>query len=329
METWTLPNAETADLDPVAYGRFVLRCEGDALHALSEGLDGEFAKAVNVLLATKGKIVVSGMGKSGHIGGKIAASLASTGSPAFFVHPAEAAHGDLGMIGNDDALILLSNSGESAEMMHVAAYGQRMGLDMIVITAAPNSRLARMATIVIPTLDLAEACPLNIAPSTSTTMALALGDALALTAMQRRAFGRNDFGRLHPGGKIGLRLTKVRELMVTGEAVPVIARSAGSHEVIVEMTSKRLGMTGVVDDQGTLVGIITDGDLRRSFERPSNWRAEDIMTASPVTTTGDIAADEALALMHEHRITTLFVVTEAEKPLGAIHMHHFVGLGLA
>jgi arabinose-5-phosphate isomerase len=233
------------------------------------------------------------------------------------------------MIGPDDALILLSNSGESVELMHVAAYGQRMGLDMIVITAAPNSRLARMATIVIPTLDLAEACPLNIAPSTSTTMALALGDALALTAMQRRGFGRHDFGRLHPGGKIGLRLTKVRELMVTGEAVPLIARSAASHEVIVEMTSKRLGMTGVIDDQGTLVGIITDGDLRRSFERPSNWWAEDIMTATPVTTTGEIAADEALALMHKHRITTLFVVTEAEKPLGAIHMHHFVGLGLA
>lgn len=321
---------EMANFDSTAYGRTVLRYEADALHGLAEALGQDFARAADAMLAASGKIVVCGMGKSGHVGRKIAASLASTGSPAFFVHPAEAAHGDLGMIGRGDVVLMLSNSGESVELLHVAAHARRLGLTRIAITAAAGSRLGRAADIVVPLLDVAEACPFNIAPSASTTMAIALGDALALTVMQRRGFQRQDFAMLHPGGKIGLRLTKVRELMVTGDAMPLVGRTADSHVTIVEMTSKRLGTTGVVDDAGQLVGIITDGDLRRSFERPPGWRAEDIMTASPVTVAGDIAADEALAIMHARRISTLFVVTDAaQRPAGIVHMHQFIGLGLA
>lgn len=323
---------DVQDLDAIAHGRMVLECEANALTALGAALDDGFAEAVNALLMTRGKIVVSGMGKSGHVGQKLAASLASTGSPAFFVHPAEAAHGDLGMIGQDDTLVILSNSGESAELLHVANHGRRLGLTIVALTAVRTSRLGRAATIVVPLLDIAEACPHNIAPSTSTTMAMALGDALALTVMQRRGFARQDFALLHPGGKIGLRLSKVRELMLMGDDLPLVAQQADSHTTIVEMTSKRLGATGVVDDNGRLVGVITDGDLRRSFERPPGWKAQDIMTATPVTITGDMAADEALALMHAQGITTLFVVAahdDVAPPVGVIHMHHFIGLGLA
>lgn len=319
------------EFDAIARGRTVLRCEGDALHALGDALGQGFAQAVEALLSARGKIVVSGMGKSGHVGQKIAASLASTGSPAFFVHPAEAAHGDLGMIGEGDVLLLLSNSGESAELLHVANHGRRLGLTRIVVTAAPASRLGRAASIIVPLLDVAEACPFNITPSTSTTMAIALGDALALTVMWRRGFQRHDFAVLHPGGKIGLRLAKVEELMRTGDELPLVDRKADSHTTIVEMTSKRLGVTGVVDAQGHLVGVITDGDLRRSFERPPGWTAEEIMSDSPVAISGDMAADEALALMNARGITTLFIVVpsgEAMQPVGVIHLHHFVALGL-
>lgn len=320
------------EFDPVAYGRVVLRREGDALHALGDSLGESFIEAVNALQAAEGKIVVSGMGKSGHVGQKLAASLASTGSPAFFLHPADAAHGDLGMIGKGDVVVLLSNSGESAELLHVANHARRLGLVIIAVTAAPVSRLGRSASIVLPLLDVAEACPFNIAPTTSTVMAAGLGDALTLTVMRQRGFKRHDFALLHPGGKIGLRLAKVQELMLTGEDLPLVDRLADSHTTIVEMTSKRLGVAGVVDADGNLVGVITDGDLRRSFERPAGWTAEDIMNAAPVTVPGDLAADEALALMNAREITTLFIVMpggEGVQPVGVIHMHHFVSLGLA
>lgn len=318
------------DVDPIAHGRMVLRCEGDALHALSDALTDSFTDAVHALLSARGKIVVSGMGKSGHVGQKLAATLASTGSPAFFVHPAEAAHGDLGMIGPSDIVIMLSNSGESTELLHVANHSRHLGLVTIAMTAVLSSRLARAASIVLPLLDVAEACFHNIAPSTSTTMAIAMGDALALTVMRLRGFQRRDFALLHPGGKIGLRLTKVSELMMTADDMPLVSKSANSHVTIVEMTSKRLGMTGVVDDQGCLVGVITDGDLRRSFERPHDWVAGDIMTGCPVAIDADMAADEALALMHARGITTLFVVDgRGPQPAGVIHMHHFIGLSLA
>ncbi len=316
--------------DSVGYGRAVLRHEADALHGLAAALGESFTRAADAVLGASGKVVVCGMGKSGHVGRKIAASLASTGSPAFFVHPAEAAHGDLGMIGRGDVVVMLSNSGESAELLHVANHAKRLGLTTIAITAVAASRLGRAADIVVPLLDIAEACPYNIAPSASTTMAIALGDALALTVMERRGFRRHDFALLHPGGKIGLRLTRVGDLMVTGNEMPLVDQAADSHATIVEMTSKRLGTTGVVDDDGRLVGIITDGDLRRSFERPPGWCARDIMTASPVTIPGDLAADDALALMHARSISTLFIVAaDTHRPAGIVHMHQFVGLGLA
>ncbi|MGI4881561.1 MAG: KpsF/GutQ family sugar-phosphate isomerase [Janthinobacterium lividum] len=322
-------NEETAEFDAIAYGRMVLKCEADALQALGQVLNEGFAQAVDALLTARGKIVVSGMGKSGHVGQKLAASLASTGSPAFFVHPAEAAHGDLGMIGQGDVVVMLSTSGESTELLHVANHAKRLGLVTIAITAVSASRLGRSADILLPLLDVDEACPHNIAPTTSTTMAIALGDALALTVMQRRGFQRHDFALLHPGGKIGLRLTKVRDLMLAGSDLPLVDRSADSHATIVEMTSKRLGTTGVVDEAGRLIGVITDGDLRRSFKRAPGWTAAEIMSGSPVTISGDMAADEALALMHAKSITTLFIVSDQTfDPIGIVHMHHFLSLGL-
>lgn len=323
---------EVPHSDVIAHGRMVLTREGDALHSLAGSLGDAFAQAVGVLLGAQGKIIVSGMGKSGHVGQKIAASLASTGSPAFFVHPAEAAHGDLGMIGPRDVLLLLSNSGESSELLHVANHGRRLGLERIVVTAAPQSRLGRAASIVVPLLEVAEACPFNIAPSTSTTMTIALGDALALTVMRQRGFDRRDFAVLHPGGKIGLRLAKVEELMRANDELPLVRETADSHATIVEMTSKRLGVTGVTNLHGHLVGVITDGDLRRSFERPVGWTAQEIMNPAPVVISRDMHADEALALMNAKEITTLFVVErvgEAMLPVGVIHMHHFISLGLA
>jgi arabinose-5-phosphate isomerase len=322
-------NGINNSFDVIEFGREVLHCEGQALVALSDALDSTFIEAVNVIFSITGKVVVSGIGKSGHVGSKIAASLASTGSPAFFVHPAEAVHGDLGMLGEGDVLILISNSGESPELMHLARYGKSLGLDIIAITADTTSSLAYVATVTLSILKIPEACPLGIAPSTSTTMVLALGDALALTVMKLRGFGKSDFARLHPGGKLGLRLSSVRDLMLAGDKLPLVERFADSHTTIMEMTSKRLGMTGVVDEQGNLLGVITDGDLRRSFEQGSDWAAETIMTGSPIIVTGELRADEALAVMHSRGITTLFVVEEnSSRPVGLVHMHHLVGLGL-
>jgi arabinose-5-phosphate isomerase len=316
-----------ARLEPVAFGREVLRSEAEALLALSAGLGAAFAEAVTLLLAATGKVIVCGMGKSGHVGQKIAASLASTGTPAFFVHPAEAAHGDLGMIEADDLLILLSASGESVELLPVIAYAQRLGIPVVAISAKPHSRLGQAADIVLQLPDVAEACPHNLAPSTSTTAAMAMGDALALTVMSARGFRKEDFGRFHPGGKLGLGLTPVRKLMLVDADIPLVEQAADSHATIMEMTVKRLGVTGVVDAKGNLVGIITDGDLRRSFERAAGWLAQDIMTYNPITVVADLTAEEALARMHANSISSLFVV-EGDRPIGVLHLHHFLGLGL-
>lgn len=314
----------------LAEGRRVLRQESQALDRLADVLGDAFVRAVEALSAVRGKIVVLGMGKSGHIGRKIAATLASTGAPSFFVHPAEAAHGDLGMIGAEDAVLMLSNSGESPELMQVAAHARRLGLISVAITARGGSRLGRAADIVLEILDIPEACPVDIAPSTSTTMTLGLGDALALSLMRKRGFGRVDFARLHPGGKLGLRLSSVAELMVSGDALPLVTEACDAHATIVEMTSKRLGAAGVVDRDGRLTGIITDGDLRRSFERPHDWRARDIMTRAPLTVDGATNAEEALALMHSRAVNVLFVFDAAapDIPIGIVHLQQFVGLGL-
>lgn len=314
----------------IAEGRRILLHEAEALRGLAEALDEAFFRVVEALSTVTGKVVVSGMGKSGHIGRKIAATLASTGTPSFFVHPGEAAHGDLGMIGPQDAVLMLSNSGESTELMQVAAYARKLGIISVVITSKPTSRLGEAAGMVLEILDIPEACASNIAPSNSTTMALALGDALALTLMRKRGFGRIDFARLHPGGKLGLRLSSVAELMLQGDALPLVTETANAHETIVEMTVKRLGATGVVDNEGRLTGIITDGDLRRSFERPHDWSARDIMTRSPMMVDGKTNAENALAFMNSRGVSVLFVFDAAapDIPVGIIHLHHFIGLGL-
>lgn len=322
-------NGAGSAFDIIEYGSEVIQCEANALTALSKALDINFHDAVMSIFSATGKIVVSGMGKSGHIGKKIAASLASTGTPAFFIHPAEAAHGDLGMLSRGDVLVLISNSGESPELMHLAIYGKLLGVVVIAITSCTDSSLGRAATVVVPILSIPEACPLNIAPSTSTTMTLALGDAIALTVMKVRGFQQEDFATLHPGGKLGLRLSKLGTLMLNGGALPLVDRASNSHTTILEMTTKRLGMTGVTDDQGALCGVITDGDLRRSFDRHSDWYAEDIMSGSPITATVNMTAGDALNLMHLRSITALFVVDDnSSKPVGLIHIHQLVGLGI-
>lgn len=318
----------------VAAARAVLAAEAAGLAALAESLDGAFSEAVARLAAIEGRVVVSGMGKSGHIARKIAATLASTGTPALFVHPAEASHGDLGMIVPGDAVLLLSNSGETPELADLIAHCRRFALLLIAITAEPGSTLARQADLVLLLPKVPEACPMGLAPTTSTTMQLALGDALAVALLRRRGFTAADFRRFHPGGRLGVRLKRVADLMHTGEAVPLVSPSTRMDETLLVMTEKRFGCAGVVDERGRLVGIITDGDLRRAMGADLlARRAGEIMTPSPRTIAPHALAAEALHQMSGRTpaITALFVVEpEGEgRPVGIIHIHDLLRAGVA
>lgn len=314
-------------MDHAATGRRVVTEEAQALAALADALDGGFDRAVATMLAATGRVVVSGMGKSGHVARKIAATLASTGTPAQFVHPAEASHGDLGMMLRGDVVLCLSNSGETAELGDLVAHTRRFAIPLLAMTAEPSSALGRAADVVLRLPRVAEACGVGIVPTTSTTMMLALGDALAIALMQARDFGPDSFRTFHPGGKLGARLAPVAALMHRGEALPLVAPDAPMADVLVEMTAKGFGVAGVVEG-GRLAGIVTDGDLRRHMDGLLGQRAGDVMTRAPRTIAPDALAEEALARMQAQRITCLFVTDPDGGVEGLIQMHDCVRAGL-
>ena len=295
--------------------------------ALGDGLRAAFDAVVALILKAKGRVIVSGIGKSGHIGRKIAATLASTGTPAQFVHAAEAAHGDLGMITRDDVLLVLSHSGKTAELQAVIAYARRFQIPLVAMTSDADSPLAQAADHVLLLPKAEEACPLKLAPTTSTTMQLVLGDALAMALLAARGFTAEQFGHFHPGGNLGAMLEPVAQLMHTGNALPLVHPDDPMPKVLLEMTGKRFGAAGIVDDAGRLVGIITDGDLRRAMEKHPNLMeltAAQVMTKEPKTVSPDTLAGVALGLLNEKKITVLFVVDAHNRPVGILHMHDLV-----
>ena len=305
--------------------RQVLRIEADAVLALADRIDEAFLEALSLILNCRGRVIVSGMGKSGHIGRKIASTLASTGTPAYFVHPAEACHGDLGMITRDDVLIALSNSGESAELLTIVPFIKRQGAKLIAITGKPESTLAREADAHLDAGVAQEACPLNLAPTASTTAALAMGDALAVALLDARGFGAEDFARSHPGGSLGRRLlTHVRDVMRRGEAVPAIAPEAKVADAILEISRGGIGMTAVITPDRRVLGVFTDGDLRRAFAKNLDLRTltvADIMGHQPRAIGPDKLAVAAVEMMEQHKINQLPVVDEHGVLIGALNMH--------
>ena len=312
--------------------RAVLETEARAVEALQQRVDTAFVKACRHLLDCRGRIVVTGMGKSGHIGGKIAATLASTGSPAFFVHPGEASHGDLGMITPDDAVLALSNSGETEELVTILPLIKRLGVPLIAMTGNAGSTLARAASAHIDVHVDQEACPLNLAPTSSTTAALAMGDALAVALLEARGFTREDFARSHPGGRLGRRLLLlVEDIMHTGDDIPAVAESALLGDALVEMSRKGLGMTAIVDTDGRLTGIFTDGDLRRSLDRSVDVHAtpvSQVMTQGCKTVAPEALAAEALQLMEAHKINAMLVTDAKRRVVGAFNMHDLLRAGV-
>jgi len=310
--------------DVLHFGREILHDEARALDALAESLDGPFERAVELILQCSGKLIVSGLGKSGHVARKIAATFASTGTTATFLHLAEAIHGDLGMAAKGDAAILISQSGETAELEPVIDHFQHVGIPVIAITGNSGSMLAAAAAASLVLPHWPEVGPESVAPTTSTTMTLALGDALAMTVMRQKGFTRTEFGRLHPGGALGARLKPVSRLMHRGDALPLTREDASMHDTVVQMTAKRLGIIGVVDDDGYLVGAITDGDLRRHIEQGLDHSAAEFMTRDPKTIAADALIDDAITLFEENKITALFVVEDdgrGRKPVGVLHIH--------
>ncbi len=308
----------------VELARTVLRTEADAVRALSERLDGRFVAAVRLLADCAGRVIVTGMGKSGIISRKIAATLSSTGTPAYFLHPVEAVHGDLGVIRDDDLVILLSRSGETPEILRLLETLRRIGARLVAITGAPASTLGRAADVALDCRVDEEACPLNLAPTASTTAALALGDALAMTLMVRKGFGESDFANLHPAGQLGKRLLRVDRLMHAGERIPRVAPDARLPEVVATMSARGLGMACVTAEDGMLLGVITDGDLRRhlSADRDLMGRsAADVMTSNPITIPLSALAAEALNILEARRVTSLVVVDGAGRAAGVVHLH--------
>ena len=319
-----------------AYGREVIELEAQALQALAARLHGadaaQFTRACELMRACRGRVVVTGMGKSGHIGGKIAATLASTGTPAFFVHPGEASHGDLGMITPDDVVLAISNSGETGEVLTILPIIKRMGVKLVTMTGNAQSTLAQQADAHLDITVEKEACPHNLAPTASTTATLAMGDALAVALLNSRGFTAEDFARSHPGGKLGRRLlVYVRDIMHTGERVPLVGEDKSLREALVEMTGKGLGMTGVVDRDGKLTGIYTDGDLRRTLERGVDIytaRITEVMTRNPRTTGPEHLAAETVQMMRALNINGLYVVDTDGRVLGALNMHDLLRAGV-
>jgi arabinose-5-phosphate isomerase len=325
----------------LARARRVLEIEARGLAALRERLDARFARAIDVLLACRGKVVVTGVGKSGIVCRKIAATLASTGTPAFFLHAGEGSHGDLGSLERGDVLVAVSYTGESEEVLRLLPVARRLGIALIALCGAPDSTLARHADVVLDVSVPEEACPLGLAPTASTTATMAMGDALAVALFEERGFSAEDFALLHPAGALGRRLRRVEELMHRGDAVPLVPVDASLKDTLVEMTSKRLGVTGVVDAAGDLVGVVTDGDLRRGLEEAADVRAltaRDLMTRfrrpdrrgeRPKTIAANALAAEAVAVMERHQITSLFILADGtQRPIGVIHLHDLLRAGV-
>ena len=328
-----LPADSSRPDEAIASALRTLEAEGggiDALRAaLRNGLSGGFVAAVELIRKVEGRVIVTGMGKSGHIGAKIASTLASTGTPALFVHPAEASHGDLGMITKSDVILALSWSGETAELKNLTDYSRRYRIGLIAMTANPDSTLGKAADVVLALPNAREACPHNLAPTTSSLMQLALGDALAIALLESRGFTAVDFGLLHPGGKLGALLKTVRDLMHTGAEVPLAPLGACMSDALIEMTRKGLGCVGIVDAEGLLVGIITDGDLRRHMRNDLlDQRVEDVMTRGPKTVRPDQLISETLEVLNARKVTALFAI-ENQRPVGIIHVHDLLRAGAA
>jgi arabinose-5-phosphate isomerase len=316
--------------DDLAVARRVIRAEIAGLESLAETLDGAFQTAVDMCAAAQGRIIVAGVGKSGHIAHKIAATLASTGTPAQFVHPVEASHGDLGMIASEDVILMLSNSGETSELADIIAYSRRFEIPLIAITGGVRSTLASAADVVLLLPKVDEACPMGLAPTTSTTMMMTLGDALALALLERKGFSSADFRVFHPGGRLGRRLLRVRDIMHRDEEIPLAAPGARMSDAILVMTAKSFGCVGICSAEGRLVGVITDGDLRRHMgDALLGQTVEAVMNPNPKTIAPTALAPDALGLMNRFAITSLFVVDEARRPIGFLHMHDCLRAGIA
>ena len=307
--------------------RRVIRAEHDALKTLEAALDDSFEAAVALLLNASGRVIVCGMGKSGHIGRKIAATLASTGTPAHFVHPAEASHGDLGMLAQGDVILVLSNSGETPELADVIAYSRRFGIPLIGVASRPGSTLIKQSDVGLILPHVPEACGTGVVPTSSTTMTLALGDALAVALMEHRQFTPEKFRDFHPGGKLGAQLSQVQDLMHTGAALPLVSEQTPMSEALLEISHKGFGVVGVTQSDGSLSGIITDGDLRRHMNGLLDLHAENVMTRAPTTIAPEALAEEAVKTMNARKITCLFV-TQTNRPLGLLHIHDCLRVGL-
>ncbi len=339
------PTRKSKGSATLSRARRVLEIEAEAVRALAERVGPEIERAVEVLAETAGKVVVIGLGKSGIIARKIAATLASTGTPAFFVHAGEGAHGDLGMVMKGDSVVAVSYSGETREILVMLPLFKRLGLPLVALTGRLDSTLAKSADVVLDVSVREEACPLALAPTASTTATLAMGDALALVLMEQRGFREEDFAFLHPAGSLGRKLARVADLMRRGEDMPLVAESTSLREAIHEMTAKRLGHAGVVNSAGKLVGVLSDGDLRRALERgaamldlpvrevvrrdPKTIREHSLRAAAGVITIGERALGaEALAVMERHSITALFIVDEQRRPKGIVHLHDLLKVGV-
>ena len=318
--------AETnADLESASR---VLSLEAEGIRALADSLDAQFISAVDKLSAVTGRVIVTGMGKSGHIARKIAATLASTGTPAYFVHPGEASHGDLGMIAHDDAVLALSNSGNTQELHDLVEYTRRFSIPLIAITARAKSMISELADVALILPAVPEGCPMGLAPTTSTTMQLALGDALAVSLLERRGFSPTDFQVFHPGGQLGSSLQRVGDLMHRGDEVPVVRESVRMSDAVLAMTTKHFGCVGIVNAEGALTGVITDGDLRRHMDDALlSLSVGEVMTADPQTIRESALAAEALALMNDRAITSLFVLEDG-RPIGILHIHDCLRAGI-
>jgi arabinose-5-phosphate isomerase len=323
---------QTHDQNLKALGLAVIKTEAQAVQSLLDKIDDKFIQACHLMLNCKGRVVVTGMGKSGHIAGKIAATLASTGTPAFFVHPGEASHGDLGMITQQDVVLALSNSGETGEVLTILPLIKRIDVPFIAMTGQPTSTMAKFATVHLDVSVEQEACPLGLAPTSSTTVALVMGDALAVSLLETKGFTRDDFALSHPGGSLGKRLLlMVSDIMHSGEEVPSILETALVSDALLEMTEKKLGMTAVVDQTNHLMGVFTDGDLRRMVEKNQNvhvTKIADVMTTSCAVISDDVLAAEAMKVMQQKKINALLIVDEENKLSGALNMHDLIRAGI-
>jgi arabinose-5-phosphate isomerase len=319
--------------DIISIAKKVLQTEGEAVLALAQRLNHDFGKAVSIIFDCKGRVVVTGMGKSGLVGKKIAATLASTGTPSFFLHPAEASHGDLGMVTSRDVILAISNSGETDELISLLPFLKRFSVGLISMTGSSISTLARFADVNLDISVKEEACPFGIIPTSSTTAALAMGDALAVAILTKKGIGQEDFANYHPAGTLGKKLLiKVKDLMTTGDAIPVVSPSFNMTKAVIEISSKRLGLTIVADEDGRILGIITDGDLRRGIERCGrdfyDMKAGEVMIKNPKTIAEDELAAKALSIMEKHSITSLIVPDSEGKIRGIIHIHDILRKGI-